>query len=253
MIIFFTMLALGLLLGFAGAGGSGLILAMLITFFGIPIHTALGTSLAAMFFTVLSGSFSHFREGNMVLRSGSVVGIFGAMGAYAGTYLASSLPANILIWISAGMLFLSSFLIFLRTRLAKYKLEHQTKLLNERANNKYFWVSAPSIGVVTGFLSGSFGLGATPFIQLGLLILLKMSIQQAAATSMIIILPTAFFGTIGYLQAGYVDFHLLLLIVTGTMIGSYIGAKFTSQAPVSVLRSVLIGLPILGGIIMLVK
>lgn len=253
MIIFFTMFALGLLLGFAGAGGSGIVLAMLTTVFGFPIHTALGTSTAAMFFTVLSGSFSHFREGNMVPRTGIVVGIFGAIGAYVGTFVAGTLPSYILVWISAGLLFLSSFLIFLRTRIADSKQVNQTMRQNERSTGNYFWLNAPSLGLVTGFLSGCFGLGATPFIQVGLLVLLGMSIKQAAATSMIVILPTALFGTIGYLQASYVDLHLLLLIVTGTMTGSYIGAKFTSQAPVYILRSVLIGLPILGGIILLVK
>ena len=65
MTIFAIMLCMGVLLGFVGAGGSGFIIAILVTFFSIPIHVALATAMAAMFLTMITGAFSHFREGNM--------------------------------------------------------------------------------------------------------------------------------------------------------------------------------------------
>jgi uncharacterized membrane protein YfcA len=61
-----TMFAVGLLLGFVGAGGSGFIIAILTVGFGFSIHTSLGTALAAMVFSSMSGAFSHYREGNIV-------------------------------------------------------------------------------------------------------------------------------------------------------------------------------------------
>ena len=46
------------------------------THFSIPysIHVALATSLTAMAFTTLSGVISHYREGNVVLTIGGIVG-----------------------------------------------------------------------------------------------------------------------------------------------------------------------------------
>lgn len=57
-----TMFLMGILLGFIGAGGSGFIIALLTVVFGVPIQTALGTSLAAMVFTTMSGAYSHYRQ-----------------------------------------------------------------------------------------------------------------------------------------------------------------------------------------------
>lgn len=59
--IFFTMILLGMLLGFAGAGGAGLTITLLTVGFDVPIHTALAVALSAMSFTMLSGTISHFR------------------------------------------------------------------------------------------------------------------------------------------------------------------------------------------------
>ena len=43
--IIITMLVMGILLGFVGAGGAGFIIAILTLVFHIPIHVALATSL----------------------------------------------------------------------------------------------------------------------------------------------------------------------------------------------------------------
>lgn len=247
MLIFVTMLVLGMLLGFAGGGGSGFVLALLISVFGIPIHTALGTSIASMVFTVISGSFSHISEGNAVLKTGLVVGLLGAVGAYGGTQIATLLPPNILVWSSAAMLFLSAFLLWAKTRVNKHVSSHENKL----EAITYKWVKMPVIGGVTGFLSGCFGIGSTPLIQLGLIVFLKMRMHQVVATSMVILIPISLSGAIGYAQAGYVDWILLLQIVAGTMTGSYIGAKFTTIAPAYLLRTVIIALPVFGGLLLL--
>ena len=45
--IIITMLVMGILLGFVGAGGAGFIIAILTLVFHIPIHVALATSLTA--------------------------------------------------------------------------------------------------------------------------------------------------------------------------------------------------------------
>ncbi len=80
--ILLVMFLMGILLGFTGTGGSGFIIGLLIAFFNIPVHTALGTSIAAMVFTTLSGSISHFREGNTKLRTGIWISIYGGIGAF---------------------------------------------------------------------------------------------------------------------------------------------------------------------------
>lgn len=238
MTIFFTMLIMGMILGFVGAGGSGFIIAILITFFDIPIHTALATAMAAMFLTMITGSFSHFKEGNMDVRTGLLIGVFGAVGSYLGTIVAHYVPGNLLVGLTGGMLLLSSYLIWYRTRM---RLNPDSESLSHAG-----W-KAVGVGLVTGGMSGTFGIGSTPFIQLSLISIMHKSLRVVAGTTMLIILPIAFFGAVGYNQAGYLDVALLLKVVSGTMLGSYLGAKFTNRAPVNVLRMAMILTPFLSG------
>ncbi|MFO2548325.1 sulfite exporter TauE/SafE family protein [Alicyclobacillus cycloheptanicus] len=248
--IIVTMLVLGLILGFVGAGGSGVIIAILTTVFGFSIHTALGTSLLAMVFTTISGTFSHIREGNVVPKAGAAIGAFGAVGAFAGAHIANRIPAHDLTWLTSCMLFVSALLLWGRMFLYK----KQTSETDDRLNlhGVRFWVSAICLGLVTGLLSGTFGIGSTPFIQIGLLLLFGMSIRHAAGTTMLVILPIALLGGIGYLWNGYVNLTLLAEVVIGTMIGSYIGAKFTKRLPPLLLKIAMVTVPTIGGLLLLV-
>ena len=114
-----------------------------------------------------------------------------------------------------------------------------------------YWIAAGGIGLVTGVLSGTFGIGSTPFIQIGLLTLLGMSVRQAAGTTMMIIIPIALSGALSDLSAGVLDLRLLVEVVIGTMAGTYVGAKFTKRVPSVVLRASLMVLPFIAGTILL--
>ncbi|MGA3882348.1 TSUP family transporter, partial [Bacillus pumilus] len=77
--------------------------------------------------------------------------------------------------------------------------------------------------LVSGLLSVMFGIGSAPFIQVGLLILLRLSIRHAVGTTMLVIIPISIGGGIGYITEGYGDFILLIQILIGTVLGAYIG------------------------------
>ena len=44
---------------------------------------------------------------------------------------------------------------------------------------------------------------------------------------MLVILPIAAFGSLGFLAAGHLDLVLFLQVLAGQVIGAYVGAKFT--------------------------
>jgi uncharacterized membrane protein YfcA len=72
---------IGLLIGFVGAVGAEVAVAILTTGLDLLAHTAIGTAITAMFFVTISGAMSHLCEGNVVLCLGLVVGLSGAAGA----------------------------------------------------------------------------------------------------------------------------------------------------------------------------
>ncbi len=246
-----VMLALGFLLGFVGAGGSGFIISILTVVFGYPIHTALGTALAAMFFSSFSGSVSHYREGNMELRSGVVVGLTGAAGAWISSGWSSLIPEDRLGYLTSGMLFASGLALWFRMVYVSRRPSADDDQGPVAVQNRRFWLLAPLIGFLTGSLSGLFGIGSTPFIQLGLMLLLGMSMRYAAGTTMLVIMPIALAGGAGYFTIGYLDVHLLVAVVIGTMTGAYIGAKFTKRVPQIWLKTCMVLTPMIGGAILL--
>jgi len=249
--IIITMLLMGVLLGFVGAGGAGFIIAILTLVFHIPIHVALATSLTAMAFTTLSGVVSHYREGNVVFVIGRIVGGFGAIGSFIGSKFGSLIPANLLHWFTAGMLFLSAIFMFIRLIIFQKKERSSLKGHNELSKDNL--IKCICLGLVTGMLAGSFGIGSAPFIQLGLIVLLGLTIQQSVGTTMLVILPITIGGGLGYSSEGYLDYVLLVQVLIGTMLGAYIGAKFTNYAPRMLLRFSMIMTPILAGCMLLVE
>lgn len=250
MLVLSTMLLMGLLLGFIGAGGAGSIIAILTIFFGVPIHTALGTSLLAMVFTSLSGTYSHFREHNTIISVGLATGLFGAIGGFAGSQLSYLIPEDSLKWLTASMLFLSSLLLAIRVFKGFGGLA-ETRPVIPAPNTAKFWAAAVGVGLITGILSGLFGIGSTPFIQIGLLTFFGLTIQQSAGTTMLVILPIALMGGFGYFTLGFIDLKLFIEVIGGTIIGSYIGAKFTTRLHLLVLKIAMISVPAAGGFILL--
>ncbi|WP_442954402.1 sulfite exporter TauE/SafE family protein [Paenibacillus sp. MMS18-CY102] len=245
-----AMTGLGLILGFVGAGGSGFIIAILTIVFGYPIHVALGTALAGMFFSSLSGSASHYREGNMILKAGAVVGLSGAAGAWVSSNWSTVIPADKLGYMTSGMLFASGLALWFKMVFASRKLEQHEAPVQVGLGWRY-WLYAILIGVVTGALSGLFGIGSTPFIQLGLMLVLRMPMRYAAGTTMFVIIPIALAGGVGYYTLGYLDIQLLAAVVAGTMLGSYVGAKFTKRVPEALLKSFMVLTPMTGAAILL--
>ncbi|MBD2864947.1 sulfite exporter TauE/SafE family protein [Paenibacillus oceani] len=244
-----TMAAVGLLLGFVGAGGSGFIISILTVVFGFPIQTAIGTALAAMVFSSMAGAVSHYREGNAVLKTGIAAGSIGAIGAWLGSAYASVVPAEQLIMMTAGMLVVSGLALWLRMYVAARKAASSDTL--PAAGGWTFWIWTCCIGIVTGTLSGMFGIGSTPFIQLGLMSLLGMPARLAAGTTMLVIVPIALGGGAGYYDLGYMDVPLTVQVTAGVMFGSYVGAKFTRRVRPLHLQTAMVIVPITGGAILL--
>ncbi|HEX6971597.1 MAG TPA: sulfite exporter TauE/SafE family protein [Limnochordia bacterium] len=89
-------LAAGSLGGLLGVGGGVIIVPALTYLLHVPIHIAVGTSLAVIIPTAITGSLTHFTKGNVDLRAAVLVAAGSIVGAYAGATLAEYLPAVII-------------------------------------------------------------------------------------------------------------------------------------------------------------
>ena len=106
-------------------------------------------------------------------------------------------------------------------------------------------------GTDNGFISGAFGIGAAAFIQLTLLIIFGVPLIQAIGTCMMVILPISAAGGLSYLFNGRLDFPIFIQTLAGLMIGAWFGAKMTHLAPLPLLRVFIVGMPAVGGLVMI--
>lgn len=245
---------IGLLIGFVGAGGAGIAVAILRTGFDLPAHTAIGTAIAAMFFVTISGAISHLREGNVAPRLGLVVGLSGALGAVLGADTSQTvddhtlaLAAGLALWGLAG-------LMWVRTRLTgsraatREPVEHRD---SASPSSPREWIAGITLGATGGAAAAFFGVGMAPFLQLGLLTLHHLPLRQTVGTTMLVLAFVSGSGGAALARHGDVSMPHLVGLTIGLASGAYIGARFTRRAPRQLLRSTVVTIPFAAGAMLL--
>jgi uncharacterized protein len=243
---------IGLLIGFVGAGGAGVAVAILTTGFDLPAHTAIGTAIAAMFFVTVSGAISHLREGNVALRLGLIVGLSGALGAVLGADTsqavddgALAVAAGLALWGLAG-------LMWLRTRLTGARpLASEPEWHGEPARSSREWMTGIGLGLTGGAAAAFFGVGMAPFLQLGLLTVHHLPLRQTVGTTMLVLVFVSGSGGAALARHGDVSVPHLVGLTIGLASGAYIGARFTRRAPRRLLRSTVVAIPFVAGAMLL--
>lgn len=94
------------------------------------------------------------------------------------------------------------------------------------------------VGMLVGVLSGMFGIGGGTVI-VPALVWLGLSQRNAAATSMLAIVPTAISGVVSYAAGGNVDWLAAALLFCGMFVGGQVGSWLLSRLPELALRWIL--------------
>lgn len=88
---------------------------------------------------------------------------------------------------------------------------------------------ALAIGLLTGLLSGTFGVGGgivcTPMLRL----IMHLDAHMAIGTTLALIVPTSVAGAVNYVKEKLVDLNMVKLLVLPAIIGTLIGAALTLQ------------------------
>ena len=121
----------------------------------------------------------------------------------------------------------------------------------ELMDGRKLYIYGTIAGIINGFISGSCGIGAAAFIQLTLMCVFGVSLIHSVGTCMMVILPIAAAGGLGYYMNDHLDMMIFLQTLIGQSIGSYLGAKLTHLAPHSVLKFFMVAISTSGGLTML--
>lgn len=236
-------------MGFIGAGGAGTMLAVLSLGFGLSIHESVGTSLAAMVFVTISGAISHYRETNVSIKAGLIVGLTGMTGAILGAEFGQEIPEDVLQPLAGFALWFLAALMWVRTRI--HRPIGELAEGDDPVGTLSRWVGLVTLGLSGGAASAFFGVGMAPFIQLGLLVILGLPLRQAVGTTMLALIFISLSGSVALASHGQVSVPHLVGATVGMTAGSYVGAKLTRRAPLGVLRAAIVLTPFIAGTLLI--
>jgi uncharacterized membrane protein YfcA len=245
-LLILTTFLIGIILGFIGAGGAGVLLGLLAGVFDLPIDQAIGTALAAMCVVTLSGAFSHFREGNVALRVGLVTGCAGIIGGIAGANASQDVAENTLRLASGLALWGLAVLVWIRTRVVKSSAAGLDDA-GEPLSLKREVVTSIGLGSTGGVAAGFLGVGMAPYLQLGFLTMHRLSLRQTVGTTMWALVFISASAATVLARHGDVSGPHLVGSVVGLSAGTFLGAKLTRRMPVRVLRVAIVVVPVVAG------
>jgi uncharacterized membrane protein YfcA len=220
----------GLVVSTLGGGGGGFYVPVLILVFGVPIQTAVATSLASVLPTTAAGAFSHYREGNVDIRTGLILGIGGVIGTLIGAYIANLIPPSLLQKI-LGVFVLIMLIPMMRSLLQRRRKQKEEQNKDEEKTITLTGLKriiASFFGVAGGILAGVFGISGTPPVIAGLYSL-GLPAVMVVGTSVFVLIFNSAAGIGGYFLLGRLDLNLIALLGGGAVVGAFLGPKLLKK------------------------
>jgi len=220
-------LIIGIVLGLIGGGGSILTLPILVYVLSINPVIATAYSLFVVGTSALVGVVRNIQKQMIDLRTGITFAIPALITVFlTRKFLLPAIPINLftlgdfLITRDIGIMLFFAFIMLL----SSYTMikDSKTKLkLNENFKCNYSLIVVE--GIVVGVLTGIVGAGGGFLIIPALVLLAKLSMKKAVATSLLIIAIKSLIGFLGDVQNVEIDWSFLLLFTSLSVVGMFIG------------------------------
>jgi hypothetical protein len=242
-------LAVGLLSGLFGVGG-GFLMTPLLIMFGIPSTVAAATDSNQIVAASVSGTYAHWKVGNVDFKMGLYLLVGGFIGGLVGVELIKVLRAMgdagfvikityVLMLGSVGTyMFIESIQSMRKKKTEEIKVEKDSKVARflrslplqtrfEKSGVTHSVLVPVVLGGFVGVLAAIMGVGGGFLMVPVMFYILKMPMHVIVGTSLFQILFTCIEVT--FLQSytnHTVDFILAVLLLVGSTVGAQIGAIF---------------------------
>jgi len=261
-------LLIGVLVGLTGMGGGSLLAPIMILFFRIPPVWAVGTDVAYSTVTKAVGSIVHIRQKNvnfkiaLWLACGSVPATLLSVGLvqYLHKYYSDFINNFIIHAIGFTLLLVAVLLIikpFIMRRVERRNLEAQKRAqLNGTATDKSLsawekWGRTSVtifVGAFVGFLVGLTSVGSGTLIIVSLAFLFpRLTSKELVGTDIFQAFMLLASAAIGYLNAGTINWTLVMLLLIGSLPGVLIGSRMSKYIPDRFMRPILATVLVVSG------
>ena len=223
--------AIGLVLGLLGSGGSILTVPVLVYLAGQPDKVAIAESLAIVGAIAAVGAVPYARQKLVDWHSVLYFGVPGIVGTYGGAALAKWIPGAVQLALFAVVMILAAGLMF---RGRKEVPE------GEERERQPLWLIGIE-GLLVGVLTGLVGVGGGFLIVPALVLLGGLSMRLAVGTSLLIIAAKSAAGFFKYTDVlaetgQHVDWQLIGLFAAIGIAGSFVGNALSQRVPQAQLK-----------------
>ena len=223
---------IGLVLGLIGGGGSILTVPVFVYLFHINPVTATAYSLFLVGITSLVGTVRNLRQKKVAVKTAVIFSIPAFLAVYATrAFVIPALPDTLIEYkqfeVSKDlfiMLIFALIMLFSSVSMIRSKTTHEKE--QKVVRNRSLWIVVE--GTVVGFITGLVGAGGGFLIIPALVLLAKLPMKQAVATSLLIIAVKSLIGFLGDVQNSVIDWNFLLFFSTLSIVGIFIG-QFLGQ------------------------
>jgi len=195
----------------------------------IAIRVALGTNLLVVLFTALNGALAHHKRGAVVWRAGTTLGIASVFGAYLGAIVATHLPVRIMT------LLFGIFVVLVAIRMLTAKPAENVQEHSHKLSLLIVW------GFIFGIFSGTLGVAGGGIYVPVMVFVLKFTMHQAVATSMVTMVFSAAGGSLSFMinglgieglppySTGYLNWLQWILLSGGSIPMARVGARIAHR------------------------
>lgn len=240
----------GLIVGLTGVGGGSLMTPVLIFFFGVKPHLAIGTDLLFAAFTKLGGTVSMARQrlvpwrvvGQLCAGSLPAAGLslwalhhIGPASAAAQRLMTTTLGVALLLTAAAT---LYKVAVFSRERQAAEAAARQAS--GPAATQPRHWSLPILLGAVIGALVTFTSVGAGAIgVTVLLLVYPLLPLPRVVGADIAYAVPLTLVAGLGHASLGSVDWPLLAQLLAGSLPGIWLGSRLVSRTPERLIRSLL--------------
>lgn len=226
---FFGAFVIGVVLGLIGGGGSILSVPVLVYLLSEDPVTATAYSLFVVGTASLVGAFRNMQKKLVDFKTATVFAIPAFIAVYVTRkYVIPAIPEHLFtiadfeVTKNIGiMLFFALIMLLTSYSMIKEKKNIESKPENE--NIKYNYPLIITEGIVVGFLTGIVGAGGGFLIIPALVLLAKLPMKKAVATSLLIIAVKSLIGFLGDIQNLNIDWAFLSIFTGISVVGIFFG------------------------------
>jgi len=224
---------IGLSLGLLGSGGSILTVPALVYILGQDEKIAIATSLAIVGCIAATGAYSYHLKKQV---NWSIVWTFGIPSMIA-SYFAAGLSTYL-----SGMAQMGLFsVVMLLASFSMIRKKQNKDITENNSNSSNAVIKIGIYGVFVGCVTGLVGVGGGFLIVPALVLLARLPMTNAVASSLVIITLQSFSGFIKYNaimaeQQLTLDWNIIVVVAAIGAIGSIVGQKISAKIPQQVLK-----------------